>query len=230
MTTGPRPLYLLADSQLLFWKSRTGPFLSSVLQASASTSPTVAYIGASNGDSAEAYSIFTAAIEQAKVSDIRRVSSSPSQQDLGFVKEADVVVLAGGDPEIGWNVFTRTGLRNAIESRYRGGGLLIGVSAGAVQFGTHVTVSGDSGESRLIETFGFVKLIVAAHDEKQDWRTLAGIIGLLEGASVGVGIPHGGGLIAHPDGTLEPIRHAVDEFTYIGGKVHRAVLLPDLAP
>jgi len=224
-----RPLYLLADSQLLFWKTPKGLFLSSILQSSDNPRPNVAYIGASNGDSPEAYAIFTAAMEQVEAGDKRQITSSPTEDDLKFVDTADVVLLAGGDPEAGWNVFTRTGLRERIENRYRRGGVLIGVSAGAVQFGTHVTVPGDSGASRLIETFGFVNLIVDAHDEKQDWRTLAGTIHLLEGTAIGVGIPHGGGLIAHPDGMLEPIRHAVEEFTYTGGKLRRSMLLPDLA-
>jgi cyanophycinase-like exopeptidase len=225
---GPRPLYLLADSQLLFWKTGTGLFLSKVLASSDNPRPNVAYFGASNGDSPEAYAIFTAAMEQVEVGDLRRVGSAPTEDDLKFVDTADVLLLAGNDPEAGWNVFTRTGLRERIETRYRAGAVLVGVSAGAVQFGSHVTVPGDSGASRLIETFGFVNLIVDAHDEKQDWRSLAGTIHLLEGAAIGLGIPHGGGLIAHPDGMLEPVRHAVEEFTYTDGKLRRSVLLPDL--
>jgi len=225
---GPRPLYLLADSQLLFWKPAAGFYLSTILQASGSERPNVAYLGASNGDSPDAYAIFRAAMEQIEVGDIRGISSSPTEADFKFLEAADVVLLAGGDPEAGWNVFTRTGLRERIENRYRQGAVLIGVSAGAVQFGTHATVAGDSGGSRLIETFGFVNLIVDAHDEKQDWRTLAGTIHLLEGAAVGIGIPRGGGLIVHPDGVLEPIRHGVEEFTYAEGKLRRSVLLPDL--
>ncbi len=226
--SGPRPLYLLADSQLLFWKNGKELFLSSILQASGSSRPNVAYLGASNGDSPDAYAIFTAAMEQVEVGDLRRVGSAPTEDDLKFVDTADVVLLAGGDPEAGWNVFKQTGLHERIRNRYRSGGLLIGVSAGAVQFGSHATVPGDSGSSRLIETFGFLNLIIDAHDEKQDWRTLAGTIHLLEGTAIGLGIPRGGGLIVHPDGLLEPIRHAVEEFTYTDGKLRRSMLLPDL--
>jgi len=226
---GPRPLYLLADSQLLFWKPATGFYLSSILQGSGRPRPNVAYLGASNGDSPEAYAIFRAAMDQVEAADVRGISSSPTNDDFKFLEEADVVLLAGGDPEAGWNVFTRTGLRERIENRYRKGAVLIGVSAGAVQFGAHATVQGDSGGSRLVETFGFVNLIVDVHDEKQDWRTLAGTIHLLEGTAVGIGIPRGGGLIVHPDGMLEPIRHGVEEFTYVAGKLRRSVLLPGLA-
>ena len=61
---GLRPLYLLADSELLFWKNDAGAFLASVLQSSGKPAPNVAYIGASNGDSSEAYSILTAALRR----------------------------------------------------------------------------------------------------------------------------------------------------------------------
>lgn len=64
---GVQPLYLLADSQLLFWKSSAGPFLASIFQASTSPALNVAYIGASNGDSPEAYSFFKAALDQLEV-------------------------------------------------------------------------------------------------------------------------------------------------------------------
>lgn len=154
--------------------------------------------------------------------------ASFSAEDRRFLETADVIVLAGGDVEAGWSVFTETGMREQIESRYRDGAVLIGVSAGAVQFGTHAALADGSGASRLIDTFGFVPYIVDVHDEKHVWHTLSGAIHLLEGTATGIGIASGGGLIAHPDGTLEPIRHAADEFSFSEGKVRHAVLLPDL--
>ncbi|MEP7243755.1 MAG: Type 1 glutamine amidotransferase-like domain-containing protein [Gammaproteobacteria bacterium] len=226
-----QPIYLLADSQLLFWKGSAGPFLASVCQASEIAAPSVAYIGASNGDSPEAYSILIAALDQIQVRSKRHITAALSAEDREFLEQADIVVLAGGDVEAGWNVFTRTGLRQVIESRYREGAVLIGVSAGAIQLGTHAALageSGNSGDSRLIETFGLVRLILDVHDEQRDWQTLSSTIHLLEGSARGVGVPSGAGLIAHPDGTLEPIRRGLEEFTFSDGKLRRAVLLPDL--
>ena len=226
---GLRPLYLLADSELLFWESDTGAFLASVLQSSGKPAPNVAYIGASNGDSSEAYSILTAALDQLEIGSVRHIRADFPDADQTFLQTADVVVLAGGDVEAGWNVFTRTGMRAQIEARYRAGAVLLGVSAGAVQLGRHAAVADDCGSSKLLETFGFVTVIVDVHDERRDWQTLSSTIHLLEGTATGVGIPRGGGLIAHPDGTLEPLRRTADEFTYSEGKLRHAVLLPDLA-
>jgi cyanophycinase-like exopeptidase len=252
-----RPLYMLADSQLLFWKNGGEPFLASVFKASANAVPSIAYIGASNGDSPEAYSILNAALEQVEVREVRHIKSAFPDDDREYLRVADVIVLAGGDVEAGWNVITQTGMREVIESRYRdGSAVIVGVSAGAVQCGVHAAVSASeesasesveaaaangaipaspsamkgNGSSKLINTFGFVSVVIDVHDERDDWATLGSTIHLLEGIVPGIGIPSGGGLIAHTDGTLEPIRHAVCEFTYRDNKLRRAVLTGEVEP
>jgi cyanophycinase len=223
-----QPLYLLADSQILFWKTRKGPFLATLRVTE--HAPRVAYIGASNGDSPEAYGILTAALEGIEIDSVHHVTAAFTDEDREALEAADIVVLAGGDVEAGWNAFASTGMRDAILACYRNGATLIGVSAGAVQFGTHATVRTDSSTSRLIETFGFVRLIVDVHDEADNWPNLSNTIHLLEGTAVGVGIRRGGGLMIHPDGVLEPIRQIVDQITYDNGKLRHAVIVPDLVP
>src|SRR5262245_7666334 len=109
-------LYLLADSQLLFWQAPTGPFLSAILKAAGISAPRIAYIGASNGDSAEAHSIFEAAVKQVESAAAHHVRASFSPEDREFLEAANVVVLAGGDVEAGWDAFTRTGMRQQIRN------------------------------------------------------------------------------------------------------------------
>jgi cyanophycinase len=223
-----QPLYLLADSQLLFWKTTKGPFFAAICETLTGEFPNVAYVGASNGDSPEAYAILTAALEQVQHRSVHRVSASFTSEDREVLEAADVVILAGGDVEAGWDVFKTTGLRDAIVNRFRNGATLVGVSAGAVQFGTHAALRTDADTCRLVEMFGFVRLIVDVHNEEDEWRTLSSTIHLLEGAAVGVGIPKGAGLVVHPDGVLEPVRQNVDEFIFDNGKVRHAILVPDL--
>lgn len=222
-----RPLYLLADSQPLFWQS--GAYLGSICQVSGNPAPNVAYIGASNGDSPEAHAIFEAAMEQVVTGKAHWVRASFSQADREFLEGADVLVLAGGDVEVGWKVFDSTGLGESIVKRHREGAVLIGVSAGAVQLGKYASVADRNGSQKLIETFGLVDVIVDVHDERRDWQALAATIQLLEGAARGIGIPHGGALVAHPDGTFEPVGRAIEEFVLTEGRLRRSVLLADLA-
>ena len=220
-----QPLYLFADSQPLFW--RGGAFLAGLCQAAGNSQPNVAYIGASNGDSPDAHGIFAAAFEQINTRRTHWVRADYSAEDRRFLETADVVVLAGGDVEAGWNVFTRTGMRELIEKRYREGAILVGVSAGAVQFGKHAAVPDANGGLELLETFGLIDFIVDVHDEKRDWQGLAATIQLLEGSARGLGIPHGAALVAHGDGTFEPLGRAVEEFVSTAGRLRRSVLLND---
>jgi len=222
-----QPLYLLADSQVLFWHSPAGPFLPTILKSSELAEPRIAYIGASNGDSKEAHTIFAAAAEQVKGARAHWVRSSYEAEDREFLETADVVVLAGGDVEAGWNIFNKTGMAQQIKTLYKSGAVIIGVSAGAVQCGTHAALSVERGTSRLVEMFGFVQFIVDVHDEKQQWHTLSSTIHLLEGGAMGLGIPSGGGLAVYPDGTLEPVKSPVDHFTFSDHKLRRAVLVPE---
>jgi cyanophycinase len=219
-------LYLLADSQPLFWRS--GAFLRGVCQAGGSTKPNVAYVGASNGDSSEAYGIFEAAFDQVDTTSTHWVRAAFCAEDRRFLESADVIVLAGGDVEAGWNAFSETGMRDVIETRYRAGAVLIGVSAGAVQFGKYASLPDAHGSQKLLQTFGLIDFLVDVHDEKRDWQALAATIQLLEGAVRGLGIPHGAALIAHADGTFEPAGRAVEEFVLTEGRLRRSVLLAEL--
>ena len=59
-----KPLYLLADSQLLFWKEAEHGIVDR-LRADVDSPSKAAYLGASNGDNPEFYALFTAAMESA---------------------------------------------------------------------------------------------------------------------------------------------------------------------
>ena len=205
------PVYLFADSELLFWKSRGKPFLDSIRTFLGPEVPKAAYIGASNGDVEEFYSIFEAAMDGIDVGKRRMIRSSFSTGDRDFLREAQVIVLAGGDVLRGWKIFVETGLREEIIARYQGGAVLIGISAGAVQLGRHAIVEHDESSRELIETFNLVPSIVDVHDEQRDWAHLASTVALLEGAASGIGIPKGGGAIFHPDQSLEAVRRPLHE-------------------
>ncbi len=130
-----KPLYLLADSQLFFWKSESDS-LAERLRADLDTSnPKAAYVGASNGDQPEFYSLFQAAMDAMGISDCRAVPSQPSREDISFLEEANLIVLSGGDVERGWKVFEQNGLKELLPRKRFDGAILMGVSAGAVQLG-----------------------------------------------------------------------------------------------
>ena len=94
-----KPLYLLADSQLLFWKNGGDSLAERIRADLDSAKPSAAYIGASNGDQPEFYNLFVGAMESMEISDCRLVASQPSREDILFLENAGLIVLSGGNVE-----------------------------------------------------------------------------------------------------------------------------------
>jgi peptidase E len=197
-----QPIVLLADSQLLFWRENNHLLLARVLEGSKA-----AYIGASNGDNPDFYAIFVAAMEGFGVFDCRMIPSIISEADLAFLNDAGIILLAGGDVELGWRTFVGNGLNNHIVRRYFEGATLIGISAGAVQLG----LCGLAADGSLIETFKLVPFIIGAHEESDNWKTTIDLQRLSATNTRAIGLPTGGGAIYRPDQTLEPLRHPLVE-------------------
>jgi cyanophycinase len=228
MTTSDfKPLYLFADSQLLFWKRRGRLLLESIVEQAAAEAPRAAYIGASNGDRPEFYEIFTAAMQSVGVADLRHIDSAFSTDDRAFLESADIILLAGGDVRVGWDTFERTGMKDVILARYARGAVLMGISAGAIQLGRQAIVeTSGSAASELLDVFNLIHAVVDVHDEGKDWVKLSSTIHLLEGAAIGLGIQTGGGVAVHADGTFEPLRQPAHEFVFDGSRITHSLLCP----
>lgn len=221
-----QPIYLFADSQLLFWRNQGVLFLDSLRRLIMRDSPRAAYIGASNGDAPEFYLIFEAAMAGIGIDNCRMIRSSFSAEDESFLDEADVILLAGGDVAAGWNVFDKMGIKELIIRRYYQGTILMGISAGAVQLGLYGLMDREQSLEELLDTFKLVPFVIDAHDEQQNWARLEKAIRLLDGAAQGIGIPTGGGLIYYPNQIIEAIKHPLYQFTIEGGMSKNRLIMP----
>jgi len=226
MSFQPKPIYLLADSQLLFARRNGKLVLDSIRSLVPATSPKAAYVGASNGDRPEFYSIFEAAMAGLNIVDCCMISSRLSDADASSVMTADIILLAGGDVSRGWRSFQETGLKDLIVDRYHQGAVLIGVSAGAVQLGILGWPEEGFAGDKVIELFQLVPCIISAHDEKMEWQELKSAVQLFGGKWPGIGLPTGGGAIYHPDRSLVPLQYPLHEFTMSGEGVSHAFLMP----
>lgn len=219
-----KPIFLLADSQLLFSRAEEEPLLArvrSLVEEDASGKEIqAAYIGASNGDAPEFYELFVAAMNEAGIHRTRMIPSHLESEDRRFLEEADVILLAGGDVRRGWKAFEDNGLNQKIVELYYAGALLIGVSAGAVQLG--LRAEDDKGS---FGTFRLVPFVVDAHDEP-GWARLHRLVSRTGEHARGYGIPFGGGAVYHPDYSMEPIRHPVVEVTYTEEGTRQALVFP----
>lgn len=221
-----QPLYLFADSALLFWKRKGRLLLDDALAGMSRDAPIcAAYIGASNGDRPEFYDIFEAAVDALGLFDRRMIDSSFPADDRAFLGHARLVVLAGGDVRRGWDTFEESGMKDAILGRYAQGAVLVGISAGAVQLGRYgIAEAPESRGGELLEVFGLVPAVIDTHDEQAGWGRLSRAVRSLEGRAVGLGIPSGGGVVVHPDTTMEPVRRPAREFRFESGRVTQSVL------
>jgi peptidase E len=224
-----KPLYLLADSQLLFWREGEHSFMARLRGAIDSPEPKAAYLGASNGDDPAYYSIFEAAMELIGVSHRKMIPMKPSKDDLSFLQTADLVLLAGGDVEQGWRAFEQNGVKDMIVSRRYDGLVLVGVSAGSVQLGVGALVEPavESSAVKKAEFFRFAPFYISAHEEQQEWWNLKLLINSSQVDARGIGIPMGGGAIYNPDGELEPIRKPLIELVKEDGQVRENVVIPE---
>jgi hypothetical protein len=219
-----QPLYLLADSQLLFSRS-PGHLLGEKISAEIDTkSAKAAYIGASNGDQPEFYGLFTAAMDGMGISNCRMVPVKPSPQDIAFLESADLILLAGGSDEAGWNVFEQNGLKDFITRKRLDGVTIIGISAGAVQLG--LGSLSNSAQPKQLQMFRFAPFYVGAHAEENDWWDLRALVNLSQLDVRAIGIPTGGGAIYHADGTLEPMRKPLFELLKQDGKISEHIITP----
>jgi cyanophycinase len=221
-----QPLYLLADSQLLFWKRQDRLLLDEALDGLAGdTLLSAAYIGASNGDRPEFYEIFEAATDGIGITHRRMIDSSFGPDDRAFLERAQLIVLAGGDVRLGWNTFEKTGMKDVILDRYAQGAVLVGVSAGAVQLGRYgIVETPESPTTELLDVFKLVPVIIDTHDERAEWARLSRTIHSLKGAATGLGIPSGGGVIVHADTTIEPLRRPAHEFRFEDARLMHSLL------
>lgn len=221
-----QPLYLIADSQPLFgmWHGRR--LLEAALDGLARDKPpSAAYIGASNGDRAEFYEIFEAAVDDVGITDRRMIASTFGPDDRAFLQGAQLIVLAGGDVRLGWKTFEETGMKEAVLSRYAEGAVLVGISAGAVQLGRYgIVETPESLGTDVFDVFDLVPMVIDVHDERADWARLSRTIQVLEGAATGLGIPSGGGVVVHADATVEPLRRPAHTFVFDGTGVVRSLL------
>jgi hypothetical protein len=219
-----KPLYLLADSQLLFWQVKNGWFSSRIREDMEPDRAGAAYVGASNGDDPGFYDLFRAAMEVIGLSEGRMIPATPSGADMKFLENAGLVLLAGGNVERGWRTMESNGVKEAILRKRYDGSVLVGVSAGAAQLGLGFLT--ESAQPQKLETFRFAPFYVGAHEGDQDWWNLRALVNLSQTDTRGIGIPLGAGAIYHNDGTLEPIRKNLIEFSKQDGQVKEHILLP----
>lgn len=212
-----QPFYLFADSQLLFSRPEGTPLLSVLFDGQDIHTIQVAYIGVSNGDQPVFYDMFVSAMQLLGITFCRHVKEAFTKEDQGFLSEARLILLAGGETLTGMEKMQKNGMSKAIVDAYYRGAALVGISAGAIQLGLTCL------EAPMLQ---LIPLHLSVHDEQQDWQTLEHQVKQSKILVPGIGIPAGGGLCYYPDHSIEALNKPLIEVTRQGEELKRNMIMP----
>ena len=216
---GPRPLALLADSRPLF-EPAAGALLRRLYPSSDDAGPRTAFVGAASGDDDAALAIFCEVMNVASWTRWHPVPAAPSSSRRAWLAAAEVVVLGGGDPVRGLQTLARNGLGDVIRRARAEGAGLVGISAGAMMLGIRPSIEADPAGLACVDA------VVGAHEEDRGWAGLRRRLAHAPMAARGIGLPGGGGLILHGDGTEAALRLPVVELRRDASGSRERLLLP----
>lgn len=223
-----KPVFLLADSQILFYKVENGLFLKRVKESLSQPEKSdikAAYIGASNNDNPEFYELFKMAMQQIEINNCRMIKSNPCAGDNKFLKTSDIILLAGGDTNEGLKIIKQNGWDKIIIDKYAKGSVLIGISAGAVQLGVKGYKSECKEKQSVFDCLQLVPFIIDVH-KNDDWFNLIRQVDFEGGELKAYGIPYGAGLIYYPDMSIEAVRYPCTEIGAKNEVVLKSIVLP----
>lgn len=155
--------YLLADSTALFKSSSLCMAHLAKKLACIQTTATarrIAYVGAANEDEPAFFELFSAAAAPLQPTKLSHIRYPFTASNLTVLRQADLVVLAGGDVNAGWQKLLDTAFQSCCAELRAKPTIWLGISAGAIHLGA-----------------GFLQYVpwfMGAHEEAQQWQqTLA---------------------------------------------------------
>jgi cyanophycinase len=225
-----QPVFLLADSQLLFVKNEKQEYYLKIFLAGIlPRKPKCAYIGISNGDDPQFYQLFYEAMKIIDAGDCKMITSIFSADEREFLDNADLILLAGGDTERGLDVFRQKGIVEVLQRKYRQGTIFIGVSAGAIQLGWLSFQKMDLGKYKATEALKFVPFIIITHAAEKNFEEVKVLLAASDTIKRVYEIPAGAGLIYYPDNTIDAIRKPVNEFIQKDDELLHTFIFPTVS-
>jgi peptidase E len=229
-----QPLYLLAGGRghsIMVTMMNVRNIINSI----GKEKPEIAFVGAASmRDNWLIYALISMFIKVGCKCTIRRVLLAAKNADIEKAKaqlqKADVVLLSGGDVDVGMQILEEKQIVGFIQALAKQGKILIGISAGAIMMGRNWVRWSDPKNDSTAAVFpclGLVPFICDTHAEGDDWAELKMSLQLEQPGITGYGISSGAYLKAYPDGKLEAEMGYSAKYTLLNGKVAR---LPDLMP
>lgn len=208
----------------------TQPFLAEALRLTGKDRPLALYVGAASGEDRAFGTALTLVIKAAGAHEVlwpklatKKPASAVARKALDDV---DLVFVGGGDPEAGMQVLRATGLVDALHAAADRGVVFAGMSAGAIMLGErwirwpHEHASDD--EAETYECLGLAPCSLDAHGEGDGWletQSFAAVRAREIGKKArAYGVPSGGALVIHADGTLQARGEPIPVFAALPNK------------
>jgi len=232
-TPGPASIYLMAGGRDSLRTDRD-PVLTRVLASCGVPHPSIAYVGAANGDSQPFFSTLSRYLRRYGAG---RVTLAPlagrrskDEEARAILESADMVFVSGGDVEAGMEILEKRQILPFLRKLFEKGKPFFGSSAGSIMLGRQWVRwedPDDDATASLFPCMGFAPVVCDTHGEAEGWEELRALVGLAPEGRTGYGIPTGAGLCISPDGTLEALGAPVQRYTHrAGGVIRSADLLP----
>ena len=196
--------------------------------------PSIAYIGAANGDEPQFFLRGEAMLKQAGAGQERLVSLVVEGADTTAAKallsEADLVFVSGGDVEAGMDVLNRHGLTEFLRGLRDKGKPFVGVSAGSIMLAREWVRWPDEDDDATAERFaclGIAPVLCDTHGEGDEWEELVALLALCAQGTTGYGLRSGSAVSVSGGGDIEVLAGVVD--LYVAGS-DRPEALAELRP
>jgi len=167
-------------------------------------------------------------LKNAGAGEVLLAPTAGAKVDLGktrdILKNADAVLVSGGDVEEGMRVLGERNLAPLLRARYDHGTVFVGLSAGSIMLCRQWVRWRDANDDSTAEVFpclGFAPLLCDTHGEAENWEELRALLRVAAPGAVGYGIPSGAGLCVTPNGRPFALGEPVHRFAVRDGTVTR---------
>jgi cyanophycinase-like exopeptidase len=223
------PLFLLAGRPKTMPRgNRPDPLLQQVIEQCGKAHPGVAYLGSASGDNRDFFRMISVLFKNAGAGEVSLAPTAGAKVDLGktrdILRNADAVLVSGGDVEEGMRVLGERSLAPLLRARYDHGAVFVGLSAGSIMLCRQWVRWRDASDDSTAEVFpclGFAPLLCDTHGEAENWEELLALLRVAGQGAVGYGIPSGAGLCVTPNGRPFAMGEPVHRFTMREGAVAR---------
>ena len=223
--TAKKPIYLLAGGR---GGADMTPILKAVFADIGATNPTIAYVGAANGDNHAFFERMAAMMRSVAKCRIVNAVTQPDDADVEkavkAIKSADAIFVSGGDVEAGMDVLQKRGITGLFCDMYEGGKLLFGVSAGSIMLAREWVRWRDPDDDSTAELFpclGVAPVLCDTHGEADNWEELKAAVALCPNGALGFGITSGACLKVMPAGGVAALGGPISRYTRHGKTVRK---------